>query len=44
MGRDHLEDLGVHGKIILEWVLGTQGGKVWTARICPRTGTYRRLS
>jgi hypothetical protein len=21
-GRDHLEDLGVDGKIILEWMLG----------------------
>jgi len=22
VGRDHLEDLGVDGKIILEWILG----------------------
>jgi hypothetical protein len=21
-GRDHLEDLGIDGKIILEWILG----------------------
>jgi hypothetical protein len=21
-GRDHLEDIGVYGKIILEWILG----------------------
>jgi hypothetical protein len=21
-GRDHLEDLGIEGKIILEWILG----------------------
>jgi hypothetical protein len=21
-GRDHMEDLGVDGKIILEWILG----------------------
>jgi hypothetical protein len=24
-GRDNLEDLGVWGKIILEWILGKQG-------------------
>jgi hypothetical protein len=29
-GRDHSEDLGVDGKIILEWILGEQGEKVWT--------------
>jgi hypothetical protein len=28
-GRDHLEDLGIDGKIILEWILGKEGGKVW---------------
>jgi hypothetical protein len=27
--RDHLEDLGVDEKIILEWILGKYGGKVW---------------
>jgi hypothetical protein len=25
-GRDHDEDLGVDGKITLEWILGKQGG------------------
>jgi hypothetical protein len=29
-GRDHLEDLGVDEKIILELILVKQGGKVWT--------------
>jgi hypothetical protein len=29
-GRDRLEDLGVDVKVILEWILGKQGGKVWT--------------
>jgi hypothetical protein len=24
-GKDHLEDVGIDGKIILEWVLGKQG-------------------
>jgi hypothetical protein len=26
-GRDHSEDLGIDGKIILEWILGKHGGK-----------------
>jgi hypothetical protein len=25
-GRDHSEDLGVDGRIILEWILGKYGG------------------
>jgi hypothetical protein len=29
-GRDNLEDLGVDGKIILEWILGKYSGKLWT--------------
>jgi hypothetical protein len=37
--RDHLEDLGVDGKIILEWILGNYGGKVWTRFIWLRIGT-----
>jgi len=28
--RDHSEDLGVDGKIILHWILGKQCGNVWT--------------
>jgi hypothetical protein len=28
-GRDHSEDLGVGGKIILEWILEKQDEKVW---------------
>jgi hypothetical protein len=27
-GRDHLEHLGIGGKIILEWFLGKEGGMV----------------
>jgi hypothetical protein len=27
-GRDHSEDLGVDERIILEWILGKQGGKM----------------
>jgi len=34
-GTNHIEDLGVDGQIILEWILG----KVWTRFIWLRTGT-----
>jgi hypothetical protein len=27
-GRDHSEDLGVDGKIMLQWMLGKYGGKL----------------
>jgi hypothetical protein len=32
-GKNHLEDLYEDGKIILEWILGKQGEKVWTGCI-----------
>jgi hypothetical protein len=32
-GRDHSEDLGVSGKIILKWILSKYGEKVWTVYI-----------
>jgi hypothetical protein len=38
-GSDHSEDLGVDGKIILEWILGKLGGKMWTGCIWLRIGT-----
>jgi hypothetical protein len=28
--RDRSEELDVRGKIILDWILGKYGGKVWT--------------
>jgi hypothetical protein len=40
--RDHSEDLGTDGKVILDWILGKQGGKVWTGFIRLRTGTTGR--
>jgi hypothetical protein len=44
-GRYHMEDLGVNGKIILQvdWILGKDGGKVWTGSIWLRIGTSGRL-
>jgi len=32
--RDNLEELGLDGKMILEWILGKRSGKVWTGCIC----------
>jgi hypothetical protein len=40
--RDHTEDLGVDGKIILKRILGKQGGKLWTGCIWLRIGTSGR--
>jgi hypothetical protein len=36
---DHSEDLGVDGKIILEWILEKCGGKEWTGCMWLRIGT-----
>jgi hypothetical protein len=38
-GGDYLEDLGVDGKIILEWIVGKLGRRLWTRCIWLRTGT-----
>jgi hypothetical protein len=38
-GRDYSEDLGVDGKIILEWIWERDFGKVWTGFIWLRNGT-----
>jgi hypothetical protein len=32
-GKDYSEEQGVDGRIILEWILGKHGGKVWTGCI-----------
>jgi hypothetical protein len=39
----HSEDLGVDGKIILEWILGKQGRKMWTGCMWRRIGTSSGL-
>ena len=36
--RDHLEDLGVDGKIILRWIFRKWGVGVWTGSSCLRIG------
>jgi len=41
-GRKYLEDQGVGGKTILEWILG-KGGKVCTGCIWLKVGTIKRL-
>jgi hypothetical protein len=38
-GIDHLKDLGVDGKIILECILGKQCGKLYSRCIWLRIGT-----
>jgi hypothetical protein len=42
-GRDHVEYLGVDGKIILEWILGKYGGRVWTGCRSQDRGQLRAL-
>jgi len=43
-GKDHSEDLVVDGRIILEWILGKYGGKLWTGFMCLRIETTGGLS
>jgi hypothetical protein len=40
--RYHFEDLGIDGKLISEWVLGKQVGRLWTGFIWLTTGTSDR--
>jgi hypothetical protein len=42
-GRGHLEDLGIDGKIILEWLLGKWGGKIWPGFIRPLLKTWAKM-
>jgi hypothetical protein len=43
-GKDRLEDAhGRDGRIILEWILEKQGGKLWIGFIWLKIGTSGRL-
>jgi len=42
-GKNHLQDLGVYGRILLGWILGNKGGKLWTKFISLRRGTTSRF-
>ena len=37
--RDHFEDSGIDGRIILRWILRKWDGGAWTGLIWLRTGT-----
>jgi hypothetical protein len=38
-GEDHSEELGADGRIVLEWILGKQDGRIWIRFIWLRTET-----
>jgi hypothetical protein len=42
-GRNNSEDLAVDRRIILKWILGKQGGKMWTEFMWLRTEPVRLL-
>jgi hypothetical protein len=41
--RDHLEDIGINGRIIFEWILEKLVGMIWTGFIWLRRETIGRL-
>jgi hypothetical protein len=42
-GKNHSEDLVVDGRILLEWLLEKQGGRVWIRCIWLRIGSSGRI-
>jgi hypothetical protein len=43
-GRDRQEDLGVDGRIVLKWILGKYGWRVWIGFVWLRIGTSGKIS
>jgi hypothetical protein len=41
-GRENVENIDVDGKIILEWILGKYGRRMWTGFIWLSIGTSGR--
>jgi len=41
--RNHSNEVGVDGRIILEWILEKLGGKLWTGCLWLRIGSSVRL-
>jgi hypothetical protein len=41
--REHVEDLGIHGRIILIWTLKRQNERAWTVFIWLKTEASGRL-
>jgi len=42
-GKNHLGDIGIDGRIILEWIFENQGRKLWTGFVWLRIGTSKWL-
>jgi len=41
--RDHVEDLGIHGRIIVKWILKRQNRRAWTIHLAEDWGKCQTL-